>query len=106
MIERLRAHLRTPDARWLLAIVVLALLVRVLAVAYVHPSPCRKSQSCLVSTPTATDMRSRLRARPRHELSTVPSARFFEAPSTKLRSIFSSENGMRASSCRFERPVP
>lgn len=39
MTTRLREWMRTPDARWLLAILVLALLVRILAVAYVHPSP-------------------------------------------------------------------
>ena len=35
-----------------------------------------------------------------------PSGSFFDAPSTKLRSIFSSENGIRASSCRLDLPVP
>lgn len=39
MIDALRARMRTPDARWLLAIFVLALVVRLLAVAYVHPNP-------------------------------------------------------------------
>ena len=35
----LRGWLRTPDARWALAVFALALLVRVAAVAYVHPDP-------------------------------------------------------------------
>ena len=39
MIERVRAHVRTPDGRWLLAILALAFVVRVLAVGYVHPDP-------------------------------------------------------------------
>jgi 4-amino-4-deoxy-L-arabinose transferase-like glycosyltransferase len=39
MIDHARAQLRTPDARWLLALFALALVVRLLAVAYVHPNP-------------------------------------------------------------------
>ena len=33
------AWLRSPDARWLIAVFVLALLVRLAAVAYIHPDP-------------------------------------------------------------------
>jgi 4-amino-4-deoxy-L-arabinose transferase-like glycosyltransferase len=39
MGDRIAAWLRTPDARWLLAVFALALVVRLLAVAYVHPNP-------------------------------------------------------------------
>jgi 4-amino-4-deoxy-L-arabinose transferase-like glycosyltransferase len=39
MIAALRDRLRTPDARWLLAIFALAFVVRIVAVAYVHPNP-------------------------------------------------------------------
>jgi 4-amino-4-deoxy-L-arabinose transferase-like glycosyltransferase len=39
VIDALRQRLRTPDARWLLAIFVLAFAVRLVAVAYVHPNP-------------------------------------------------------------------
>ena len=37
--SRLGAWLCTPDARWLIAVFVLAFVVRLLAVAYVHPDP-------------------------------------------------------------------
>jgi 4-amino-4-deoxy-L-arabinose transferase-like glycosyltransferase len=39
MTARLARWLRTPDARWLLSIFALAFVVRLLAVAYVQPSP-------------------------------------------------------------------
>ena len=39
MIGAFRDRLRTPDARWLLAIFALAFVVRIVAVAYVHPNP-------------------------------------------------------------------
>lgn len=39
MSERLREWMRTPDARWLLAVVALALLIRLAAVGYIHPDP-------------------------------------------------------------------
>lgn len=38
-MTRVQSWLRTPDARWLLAVFALALVVRLLAVAYVHPNP-------------------------------------------------------------------
>ncbi len=39
MMERLRAWRRTPEARWIIAIFLLALVVRLAYVAYVHPNP-------------------------------------------------------------------